>query len=235
MNYSSKQIDGRKTFAAILIPIIQLALFLFVVPAVAHTHNMKIYLSVGVATLGLIAAIWLYGSVLRADWGKFKQHIWRNMGLALIEMIAAHLIIIGVRTVIGIFVHKSALALTPSMDLLNIAGLGAASVTLLGSLTALMAPFSEEIVFRHALFFQFRNRGALTWLMLIVSSVLFGLAHWNNFNGNIVAMIPYMCAGAWFAIVYYLSKNIWQNIMVHIMFDLISFVSALFLFVVTLL
>ncbi len=33
--------------------------------------------------------------------------------------------------------------------------------------------------------------------MLFVQGILFGLIHWNNFNGNIYAMIPYMVLGVY--------------------------------------
>ncbi|WP_235016932.1 type II CAAX prenyl endopeptidase Rce1 family protein [Pediococcus acidilactici] len=41
--------------------------------------------------------------------------------------------------------------------------------------------------------------------MFILSSVLFGLIHWNNFNGDLLQMIPYMFVGAGFAVIYYKS------------------------------
>ncbi|GAK48316.1 hypothetical protein LOSG293_250070 [Secundilactobacillus oryzae JCM 18671] len=105
---------------------------------------------------------------------------------------------------------------------------------LIASLTVLMAPFTEELVFRHVLFFQWRHRGALTWLMFVVSSILFGLAHWNNFNGEVIQMIPYMAVGAWYALIYYWSKNIWQAIATHFLFDFMGFAGALLVFIMAL-
>jgi membrane protease YdiL (CAAX protease family) len=67
--------------------------------------------------------------------------------------------------------------------------------------------------------------------MFVLSAILFGLVHWNNFDGNIVAMIPYMAVGAWYALIYYWSRNIWQNILTHFLFDFIQFLSALLLFI----
>lgn len=106
-----------------------------------------------------------------------------------------------------------------------------ASMGLVASLTTLMAPFTEEIIFRHALFFQWKNNKVLMWVMFFVSSIAFGLIHWNNFNGDVVQMIPYMVVGAWFALIYFWSKNIWQNIMTHFLFDFVQFASAIFVLV----
>lgn len=55
-----------------------------------------------------------------------------------------------------------------------------------------------------------------------------------NFDGNVIAMIPYMLVGAWYALIYFFSKNIWQNILTHFLFDVIQFLGALLVFVVAL-
>ena len=70
--------------------------------------------------------------------------------------------------------------------------------------------------------------------MFLLSSFLFGLAHWNNFNGDIFKMIPYMVVGAWFAIIYYKSKNIWQNIMTHFFFDFLQVIAAVVVLILSL-
>ncbi|MFV5770202.1 CPBP family intramembrane glutamic endopeptidase [Pediococcus acidilactici] len=71
--------------------------------------------------------------------------------------------------------------------------------------------------------------------MFILSSVLFGLIHWNNFNGDLLQMIPYMFVGAGFAVIYYKSQNIWQNIMTHFFFDFIQVLAAGVMLIVSLL
>ncbi len=101
------------------------------------------------------------------------------------------------------------------------------------NLTTLMAPFSEEIVFRHVLFYQFKKYKILFYIMFVLSSVAFGLIHWNNFNGNVYLMIPYMCIGLVLALIYWLGRNIWFNIFTHFFFDFGQFLAALLLFVMS--
>lgn len=68
--------------------------------------------------------------------------------------------------------------------------------------------------------------------MFFVSSIAFGLVHWNNFQGDIMQMIPYMFIGAFFATIYYFTRNIWQNIITHFMFNFLQFGAAIFLLIV---
>lgn len=224
-------ISKGRTIAAVFIPIIMLVLGTFVVPLVASGQGAKIVFTVLIAALGFISALLLYGHVLKKDWPAFRRHLWRNLALAVVSVVAAHLLLRFVRYIIGVISGSSLAAAAGSLDLLS---MQTAALGVLGSLTALMAPFTEEIVFRHALFYQWKGRGILTGIMLIVSSIVFGLVHWNNFDGQIIRMIPYMCVGLFFGLIYYFSKNIWQNIMTHFFFDIISFLSALFILVVTL-
>lgn len=227
----TQTINKSRTILALLIPIIELALGTLVVPLIASTKGEKIIITVAIAVIGFIAALLLFGNVLKKDWPSFRRHIWRNLALAILGVVAAHLLLIFVRYLIGIIGGSGMNAVASNNEMLSIQS---ASLDLLGSLTALMAPFTEEIVFRHALFYQWKGRGILTGIMLIVSSIAFGLVHWNNFDGQIIRMIPYMCVGLFFALIYYFSKNIWQSIMTHFFFDIISFASALFIFVITL-
>lgn len=230
MNYST--INKQKTILAILIPIIELALVSYLMPLVVSSRNGKIIFSVLVAALGFIAALALFGDVLKKDWPAFRKHLWRNLGIALLSVVLTHLLLFGIRQLLGAVTGQELAAGTTSYEMMS---MQAASLGLLGSATSLMAPFTEEIIFRHALFYQWKGRGIVTWLMLLVSSLLFGLVHWNNFDGDIISMIPYMCIGVFFALIYYFSKNIWQNIMTHFFFDSIAFLSALVVFVFELL
>ncbi|MFZ2589020.1 CPBP family intramembrane glutamic endopeptidase, partial [Paucilactobacillus nenjiangensis] len=82
-------------------------------------------------------------------------------------------------------------------------------------------------------FYQFKGRGAVTVLMFFFSAIFFGLIHWNNFNGNVVEMIPYMMMGAWFSLLYLYSKNIWVSITTHFLFDVMTPVASIFMLIIT--
>ena len=91
-------------------------------------------------------------------------------------------------------------------------------ILFLGVIPAVIAAFAEELTFRYLLFGKFKPI-ALKVLMFIVSSLLFGLVHYNNVDGNLVQLIPYVAMGAYFAAVYAVSKNIWFAIGTHFIYN----------------
>ncbi|MFC4771997.1 CPBP family intramembrane glutamic endopeptidase [Enterococcus hermanniensis] len=223
---SEIKISKTKSLIAILIPIVELLIGDLITPHIAGQWG-KVLFTVVLFFVGFCVAIYLYYDVLKKDGQIFKQHLWRNLLLAVLGVLFSYIILALVRQGLSLLQVSSP---DPETSLLSIQ---TASLGLVGSLTALMAPFSEEIIFRHVLFYQWRNRGIVTWLMFILSSVLFGLAHWNNFDGQLIQMIPYMFIGAWFALIYYFSKNIWQNIMTHFFFDCLQFLAAIIVLIVS--
>ncbi len=226
-HYSNRRlwIDPWKTVLVCLIPPLELLIVPLAIKLV-HGQLGRVIIMDLVFLLGFCGALWLYGSVLKADWPRFKRHWLRNSLWAIGGVFVSYAILAAVRLVL------KPLAVGSGPDVLSIQP---ALVSFAASLTVLLAPFTEEIIFRHALFYQWKQRGILTWLMFILSAVLFGLVHWNNFDGNIIAMVPYMAVGAWYALIYYWSHNIWQNIMTHFLFDFIQFLGAVLVLVVTLL
>lgn len=102
---------------------------------------------------------------------------------------------------------------------------------LLASIQPFIAPFAEELTFRYLLFGEISNRW-LKIIMFFVSSILFGLIHINNFNGNWVLTIPYMVIVLIFSLIYFFYKNIWGSIIVHWIFNSInSIIPAIFLII----
>lgn len=220
----AQPINPVKTILALAIPPIELIVGTFV-SQLFKNQTLLITLNVLIFAIGLIVALFLYHDVLAKDWPRFRQHLWRNLLLAIVGVFVMYGLLSLTRMALKPFV--SAEAASPMLLSIQTAGLG-----VVASLTTLFAPFTEEIIFRHALFYQWRGRGFLTWLMFIVSSISFGLVHWFNFHGQVLQMIPYMVVGAAFALIYYFSKNIWQNIMTHFFFDFVQFAAAVLLFVV---
>ncbi|MFC6170880.1 CPBP family intramembrane glutamic endopeptidase [Loigolactobacillus jiayinensis] len=214
-----------KTVIACLIVPVELALAPQVIKLAQHQLGRAILMDL-VFFIGFCVAVWLFRDVLKSDWQRFKQHWFIHSLWAIGGVFVSYAILAAVRWVL------KPLAVGTTPDLLSVQ---TATVGLIASLTVLMAPFTEEIIFRHVLFYQWRRRGILTWLMFILSAVLFGLAHWNNFDGNVLAMVPYMAVGAWYALIYYWSRDIWQNILTHFLFDIIQFLGALLVLVVALL
>ncbi|MFC6255081.1 CPBP family intramembrane glutamic endopeptidase [Secundilactobacillus hailunensis] len=212
-----------KTAVAIAIPLAELGLGATVV-AVTTNQWLRVVLVDLIFFAGLCTALYLYRDVLVSHWQRYKHHLGTGLLVGIGGVIAAYVLLTVIRQ---------------GLNLIGVASAGSASVmsiqtagmALVASLTTLMAPFTEEIVFRHALFYQWRGRGAVTWLMLIISSVAFGLAHWNNFHGQLVQMIPYMCVGALFGLIYYFSRNIWQAVLTHFLFDMIQVIAVIAMFI----
>ncbi|MCH4171451.1 MAG: CPBP family intramembrane metalloprotease [Lactobacillus sp.] len=210
-----------KTIVALLVPLLELSLGSLTTKIPSDLG--KVSVTVLIFLVGMLTLLYLYGHVLKADWPAFRAHIWRNLGIAV-------LLTVGLSGVLALV----RLGLQPFMPAsIMLSAQSTATLGLIGSVTALMAPFSEEIVFRYVLFYQWRNRGLLTPVMFLVSAAAFGLVHWNNFSGNVMQMIPYMVIGAVFSIIYWVSQNIWQNIATHFLFDFVQVLAAIVMFILT--
>jgi Predicted protease of the Abi (CAAX) family len=198
-----------------------------------QTQLVKVSIAVGLAFVAFLVVVWMFRDVLGSNWRRYREHIVRNIALDVVLMIAVYAVLalvrIGMKAVMGVKRRGRGCRCVelPSSD---DGGIG-----LFGSLTVLMAPFTEELVFRHVLFYQWRGHRIVTFLMFFVSSIAFGLVHWNNFNGDVTQMVPYMVIGGFFALIYYFSRNIWQNIITHFLFDFVQFAAALVLLIVAIL
>ena len=89
----------------------------------------------------------------------------------------------------------------------------------------LIAPISEEIIFRKSLRPIFNNR----WLYVIVSGLLFGGAHilTNIINNaftisDLLYVLPYGCLGASFALMDYNSKTTFSSMVIHCLHNTIT-------------
>lgn len=219
-----QSISWIKTLVAIAIPLVELGLGA-VVADITTNKWLRVILVDLIFFAGLCLAVYLYHDVLVSHWRRFKTHVGMGLLVAIGGVLLAYLVLAAVRQTLQYMGVASSGAV-------NVLSIQSAGMALVASLTTLMAPFAEEIVFRHALFYQWRGRGALTWLMLIVSSIAFGLVHWNNFHGQLIQMIPYMCVGALFGLIYYFSRNIWQVILTHFLFDIIQVIAVVAMFIV---
>ena len=83
-----------------------------------------------------------------------------------------------------------------------------------------LAPFFEEFVFRLFLFNAFRRWWGF-WPGAIVSSVLFGCAHYQQSaaNVNIALIVPLMLGGLILAWIYNKTANAWAPMLTHAGFN----------------
>lgn len=88
-------------------------------------------------------------------------------------------------------------------------------------LTVFIGPITEELVFRKAMHNFFRNLKFPAWLILIISSVIFGFIHVLD-EGDFVQVFPYIFMGAALGGIELYSKNIYPSMIVHIIINAIA-------------
>ncbi|GKT04488.1 CPBP family glutamic-type intramembrane protease [Furfurilactobacillus entadae] len=172
-------------------------------------------LLVYVPLLFLALFYWSDG-ILKRDWLKWRQHVWKNLLSVIVVVIFIFIVIMPLATVFQkILGGSQQLHLMASINFFH-----TALPTLIVFTIPLMQAFTEEIVYHHALVAPFVQNKGLYFGMSVVSNIIFGFVHINNVSGNLPALALYFLVGATFQIFYLLSKkNIWQNIMAHLFYN----------------
>lgn len=121
-----------------------------------------------------------------------------------------------VMSVAIIFVFQLAFILIT--DRLSLSGHKTSSLLVQQSLVSilivgLLAPLVEELVFRYAMIDMMKNFGV--YMKVIVSSLVFALAHINNPT----FLLVYFIMGLVFSMSYIKSKNIYVPIFIHVIFN----------------
>ncbi|MEN8242927.1 MAG: type II CAAX endopeptidase family protein [Chloroflexota bacterium] len=75
----------------------------------------------------------------------------------------------------------------------------------------ILAPIGEELFFRGLLYDWFRQKFPL-WVAVLISSLLFGLAHYDSW----IIMVSTFIMGIGLALAYQYTKSIWTSIFIHI-------------------
>ncbi|QZO07866.1 CPBP family intramembrane glutamic endopeptidase [Enterococcus raffinosus] len=162
---------------------------------------------------GFLTAVILKRDLLAEDFRKYKQHFFKNFGLSILGAIIFGGIILGGR---GLFQTNQAFS---QIDFTASASLSTVVPIAISGIIPLMAPFVEETVFRYELFYRWKDTKWVKIAMLIVSSVLFGLAHYKNYSSVPILMLPMMLAGAALAGLYYWRGNIWISLFAHFIYN----------------
>ncbi|MFD1125837.1 CPBP family intramembrane glutamic endopeptidase [Lentilactobacillus raoultii] len=93
---------------------------------------------------------------------------------------------------------------------------------------AILAPFLEELVFRKALIAAFKSVFNSTILSILLSSLLFGLAHWDwaetalTSKAELMGLLLRFGMGVILSILYLKAKNIFVPIGIHMAINLIA-------------
>jgi membrane protease YdiL (CAAX protease family) len=136
----------------------------------------------------------------------------------LLIAVAASAILIPVRMVLGLLVLRllegGLEGMQARADVISV-GMSFSWVnfglTFLGA--GLLAPISEELYFRGLLHGWFKSRRFALWLRVLLSSVLFGLAHFDS----LAVVLSSFVLGVVNALFYECSKSLWIPIAMHIL------------------
>ncbi len=88
----------------------------------------------------------------------------------------------------------------------------------MGLSVCIVAPITEEIIFRGYLYPVAKRFGG-AWIAIVVTGIIFAAAH-----GGIMTLLPLTVFGILLAIVYEKTKSIWAPIGVHMAFNTVTFV-----------
>jgi membrane protease YdiL (CAAX protease family) len=196
---------------------------------------VSLYIEAGITILidgGLLVLVLrTYGAFLKQSWPAFRYHIGRHLALTFAWMIGLKIINAIVTAIVTAVSNTTAIPVVPPTPEL----LKTAFWLILSSAPGLLiAPFIEEIFFRHLLYYQWRGR-KIAPVMFWLSATVFGLWHWSNVAGQWPQLIPYAVIGIFLALIYRHKHNIWYNIMTHFFYNLVAVILLLFLSLILLL
>lgn len=208
-----KSVDWKRrdTLALLIIPLELGLLFLF---TLSKFMNQPIVVGLApfffkLLSLGLIVV--LFHDLLAENWRRFTRRLWLKLLICAAAAAAMYYILSGVRWLVGI---------SQSSDIMeSVTGGLPYGIYLLSTSAPILAPVTEEIVFRHVLFYKFRENAALRILMCLFSASLFGAVHLGSFSGQLLLTIPYMVIALLYNLIYYFTKNIWATTTIHLMFN----------------
>jgi membrane protease YdiL (CAAX protease family) len=201
----------RDTLALLVIPL-ELGLAYILVTALSGSGMIvQALLPFCLKLFSLVLIAFLYHSLLTEHWKRFTKQLWLKLLCCVAGAALMYFALSGVRSLAGI--AQSADIMQSITDGLPY------GIFLLASFTPVLAPVTEEVVFRHVLFGKFWEHKIWLVIMCLVSAFLFGTVHLGNFGGRLWLTTPYMAIGLLYNLIYYFSKNIWYSVIIHLMFN----------------
>lgn len=215
------QWQTRDSFAVMIIPLILLNGFLL-----EHFLGSTIAVALGDSLFrGILFAVvcYLYKDMLISHWQKYKQAFWRSSVLVLMGAILLQVVVTLTRTLLP---TTNSISSEPMLQPDQIAF----TSLLLISLGPLFTALLEDIVFRYTLLHKLFVE-PLVWrvILVLLNSILFGLIHYYNFDGNVVATISFMAAGLFLNLIYLWTLNIWHVLLIHFLNNAVLSVGGLIL------
>lgn len=207
-NFPEKIIWGWKdTFAVSILPLIVINGLIL-----EKIFGISIAVSLGDAIfrgLLFISVCYLYKDMLLTHWQKYQQTFWRSSIWVVVGAILLQVVISLTRQFLPLGERQEE---RPYIEPEQIAFLSLLIISFGPLFTALL----EDIVFRYTLLQKLFIQPWL-WRMVLtmLNSILFGLIHYHNFDGNLVATISFMNAGLFLNLIYLWTRNIWHVLLIH--------------------
>ncbi|MBB3696039.1 CPBP family intramembrane metalloprotease [Flammeovirga yaeyamensis] len=172
--------------------------------------------------------IYLYKDVLQTHWKYFNQSK-RNSWLLVILGGILLQIIISITKKLLPEIDAVASQGTPLFQNQN--GLPEISFSLfLITLGPVFTSLIEDITFRYLLLHKlFLDNKIWRVVLVVFNAVIFGLIHYNNFGGHIIATVSFMTAGLFLNLIYLYTRNIWHVFLIHCLNNFILSVLGLFI------
>lgn len=221
-NFPEKIIWGWKdTFAISILPLIVINGLIL-----EKIFGTSIAVSLGDTILRgvlFILVCCLYKDMLFRHWKKYQQAFWRSSILVVVGAICLQVIISLTRQFLPV---NESHEQSPFIDPEQIAFLSLLLISFGPLFTALL----EDIVFRYTLLQKLFIQPWL-WRMILImlNSILFGLIHYHNFDGNLVATISFMNAGLFLNLIYLCTRNIWHVLLIHFLNNAVLSVGGILL------
>ncbi len=197
----------RDTFALGILPLIFLNSWLL-----ERVFGLSVNAGMGDAVFRgmlFIAVCWLYSAMLAEHWQKYKQAFWRSSFLVIVGAVLLQAVISLTRSILPVGASSET---ESSINPNSIAFISLLIISLGPLFTALL----EDIIFRYTLL---QKLFVPPWLwrivLVLLNSILFGLIHYHNFDGNLVATVSFMAAGLFLNVVYLWTRNIWHVLLIH--------------------
>ena len=205
--------DKRRAVITLTIIPLQFVLswVLFKLPLTLENQPLMAIVQILISYLAFVVIICLNKSFLKSQWKIYRNNFGKKILFAILGVVLLHVILYLVRIPLK--------SLSAAADIDPLAMPLILSIPI--SLIPLTATLNEELILRHYLFYNIKNK-YFKWIMFFVSAILFGLIHYNNFSGNLIQLIPYMVMGALLGLIYQFSGNIWASVSVHFLFNAIN-------------
>ncbi|MBM7617189.1 cation transport ATPase [Weissella uvarum] len=188
-------------------------------PVIEHNPWLQVLIA-GVTYIPVFFLAIFYWSdgILKPDWKKWREK-WISRFIIAFSTAAFMLVLI---VPLARFLGNT---LAPYVSMSAAAFFTQNLPTILLMLIPLLSAFTEEIVYHHALIEPFADSKWQYLVMSLVSNVMFTLIHINNADWKLSNLIMYFLLGVVFQVIYMFShKNIWQNIMTHLIYN--SFIAV---------